>query len=430
MATNEQARVVETVGTDLEPPTRHEDLHRSEGRMILIRWLATPWAFLQILTYRTFPYPPGIRMAALVAASTLPVGNLLVMLARARARTVAQERAVAIAGVVLDVAVASTVVWLFAFDQLSALWAILFIIPLEGAILFQLSGALASWGAIAVVYIGREIWGSGRYDYPLQWESISFRMGIAFLVALAAGLIARDLVRQRERLATALAHVRRIDTLRSALVSTLAHDVRNPLAAIRGSIRTMMVRSDALDAAATSELLGVANRQAERLERLANELLELARLEQGQLELSVREVWVREAVERALAYADDTRRIEVRVPHDLTVRADAERLEQIVVNLASNQLRYGEPPFVVEGIREDGHVRIVFRDHGTGIPADQERLVFEPFAIRAGRGSVGLGLAIVRALVDAHGGEVSYRANEPRGACFEITLPAGDSAAG
>lgn len=168
----------------------------------------------------------------------------------------------------------------------------------------------------------------------------------------------------------------------------------------------------------------MADRQSKRLERLALQSIELSRMEQGRLELAVRDVRLRPIVQRALSFADGSDRIDVRVGHELGVRADPDRLEQIVVNLATNQLRYGEPPYVIEGARRNGDVVLAFRDHGAGVPADKRDALFEPFGMRSDAGSVGLGLAIVRALVAAHGGRVGYRLNDPSGACFEVVLPA------
>jgi len=114
----------------------------------------------------------------------------------------------------------------------------------------------------------------------------------------------------------------------------------------------------------------------------------------------------------------------VRVAPGVGVRADPDRLEQIMVNLATNQLRYGHPPYVVEAQRDDGEVVVSFRDQGPGVPEAKQDALFEPFGTRSDAGSVGLGLSIVRALVGAHGGRVSYRRNEPAGSCFEVVLPA------
>lgn len=392
--------------------------------MILVRGIGALFAAYQVLVYDTQPYPSGAyRNAGLTLAGILAAGNLVIWSLQRRARTLRRGRAIVLAGLALDVLVASGFVWLFAFDQTSALWAVLFILPLEGAILFQLSGALGAWLVTTLIYIGREVWGSSRFDYELQWSSVSFRMGVGLLITLVAGLMARDLTQERARLRVALAQIRRVDRLRASLVSTLAHDVRNPLTAIRGAIKTLLGQGGRIDAETSAELLRGADHHAGRLERLAADLLDLARLERGRLDLSLREVKLREAVETALSFADDGGRYDVRIDPSITVRADPGRLEQIVVNLASNALRYGEPPFLAEAGLSNGHVRLELRDHGPGVRPEETEMLFEPFRSEQSSESVGLGLAIVKALSEAHGGTVSYEPNEPRGACFSVRLP-------
>lgn len=392
--------------------------------MILVRGVGAVFAAYQVLVYDTQPYPsPAYRNVGLALAGLLAAGNLGIWLVERRVRTVSQARTMALAGLALDIAVASGFVWLYAFDQLSALWVVLFILPLEGAILFQLPGALGAWVVTTIIYVAREVWGSGRFDYVLQWSSVTYRMGIGLLITLVAGLMARDLTTQRSQLRDALTQVRRVDRLRSRLVSTLAHDVRNPLAAIRGSLKTVLAQGERIDAQIRSELLQGADQQAGRLERLAADLLDLARLERGRLELALQEVKLREAVETALAFADDQGRYNVRIDPDIIVRADPGRLEQIVVNLAANALRYGEPPFLAEAGLSNGEVRLSLRDHGPGVPPEEAELLFEPFRTEKSRESVGLGLAIVKALSEAHGGTVTYEPNKPKGACFAVRLP-------
>jgi signal transduction histidine kinase len=257
-------------------------------------------------------------------------------------------------------------------------------------------------------------------------------MGIGLLIALVAGIMARDLLMQRSRLAETLKRVSRIDRLRSGLVATLAHDVRNPLTAIRGNIKVLTQHAERLSDGQREELISETDKAAERLERLATDLLDLARLEEGKLELQIEEVPLRDAVMEGLNAASANGDFEVRVDDGLSVRADRGRLEQIVVNLATNAEKYGEPPLLVEASTgADSQVAISFRDHGEGLGPAQRRSLFEPFHTETGRSSVGLGLAIVRALVEAQGGDVAYETNRPTGACFRITLPAaGSTAAG
>jgi signal transduction histidine kinase len=408
-----------------EAPLRVEDLRRSEQTMAAVRWLGVVFAVVQVLGYEN-PYPPGVRMLAFLLTAGLAAANLVISVLSFRHLSLRAARLLSAAALTVDVLVVSGFVWLYTFDEVSALWAVLFILPLEGAIRFGLAGALLAWAATAVIYTARELWGSSEYGYPFLWNSVSFRMGIGFLIALVAGLMARNLLRQRADLTRTLGDVRRVDALRARLVATLAHDIRNPLTTIRGTLMTLSRHADRLPAETRTEILRTAERQAERLERLASELLDLARLESGRMDLNLQDTALREVIDRALLFADPEGRFDVRVPAALTIRVDPARLEQIVVNLATNALRYGQPPFVIEGLDDgDSRVEVLFRDHGRGVPETERDALFEPFRAETDRTSVGLGLAIVRALVEAHGGEVWYEPNEPAGACFRVSLPAG-----
>ena len=426
MATPDQSKLNEH-----QLPSRLGDIKGSERTMVIVRGLATVFALVQVLAYREEPYPPGVREAALGLVGILAVANALIWVASRRTTDLTGATRLSYIAMGTDILLSSAFVWLWAFDANTAMWAVVFIMPLEGAIRFALRGALVAWAATTVLYAAREVWASNVYaGHRLQWESISFRMGIGLLIALVAGIMARDLLMQRSRLAEALKNVSRIDRLRSGLVAALAHDVRNPLTAIRGNLLTMIRHGDRLPDGERDELLFDADRAAERLERLATDLLDLARLEEGKLELQIEDVPLRSAVTEGLAAAGTNGKYEVRVDDGLAVRADRGRLEQIVVNLATNAEKYGEPPLLVEASPgTDSLVAISFRDHGPGLDASQQHSQFEPFQTPTGTSSVGLGLAIVRALVEAQGGDVAYETNRPKGACFRITLPAAGSTA-
>ena len=394
--------------------------------MVIVRWLGAAFALVQVLAYTNRAYPPGVRAVALALVAFLALANVPISLAAARDLDLRAARRVSLIALSIDVIAASGFVWVYAFDPDSALWAVLFILPLEGAIRFALRGALLAWAATAAIYVAREIWGSATYGYPFEWNSISFRMGIGLLIGLVAGLMARNLTQQRAQLEMALRDLSRIDRLRSRLVTTLAHDVRGPLTTIRGSLSTLLRYGGRIDEVTREQMLRDTDQQARRLERLATELLDLARLEDGRLELHVTDLEVRSALEQALDFAEARQRYEIRSAPGLTVRADPSRLEQIIVNITSNALRYGEPPFVVEADGDgNGSVLVRFKDSGPGVSDEEEATLFEPFRTERDTGSVGFGLAIVRALTEAQGGSVRYEANEPEGACFVLKLPAG-----
>jgi signal transduction histidine kinase len=403
---------------------RLADMRRAERSMIVVRWAAVVFSVVQVLAYRTQPYPPGIEPAALALAGLLALVNLAIWLASRRTADLRGARILSVVALASDILLASGFVWLYAFDPVSALWSILFILPLEGAIRFGLGGALVSWGAVTILYLGREIYADVAYGDPFEPESVSFRMGVGLMIALVAGMMARNLTRQRAQLSRALTELRKTDALRARMVATLAHDVRNPLTTIRGTFKTLSRHTDRLDPTTLAELIRTADRQAERMERLAADLLDLARTEQGRLELVLEDVPLADALERGLSFVEGHGRFQVEGDTGLTVRADPRRLEQIIVNLADNAIRYGEPPFVAVARRgPDSMVDISFTDHGPGVPPEERALLFEPFRTEADRGTVGLGLAIVKALAEAQGGTVVYEANEPRGARFRVLLP-------
>lgn len=163
------------------------------------RWVAVVFALVQVTLYRTLPYPPGIQRLGYALAATVALFNFGLIAASRQVRTERAARLLAASGLVGDALVASGFVWLYAFDSTAAIYSVLYIIPLEAAMRFQLGGALSMWTFTAALYTGKEIWGSNRYGYAIAAESISFRMGIGLIIAVIGGLIARDLSRQREQ---------------------------------------------------------------------------------------------------------------------------------------------------------------------------------------------------------------------------------------
>jgi two-component system sensor histidine kinase KdpD len=229
----------------------------------------------------------------------------------------------------------------------------------------------------------------------------------------------------------------RIETerLRNSLLSSVSHDLRTPLATITGAASTLLEQGGRLDAAARRDLLESVREEAERLNRLVQNLLEMTRLESGALEL--RKQWhsieeVIGAALRRLAKQLTGRRINTRVLPDLPLVAmDDVLIEQVLVNLIDNAVKYtpsGSPVEIV-ATATDQAVTVEVADRGPGVPAGQEEKIFEKFyrgqAID-GRGA-GLGLAICRGIVRAHGGRIWAQNLPGRGVAFLFTLPVTES---
>lgn len=327
--------------------------------------------------------------------------------------------------------------WLILLSDAAGLGVVLALVPgsepvvLMGAVLvavvngasFGARAALAGSAAVgAAVLIGHRVASAAHGPAEVASHLGAFAVSVATATYLV-GRQAEDLRDARRRAERHAAEVERVDRFRSRLISTLAHDVRAPLATVQGSARTLLRLRGHLDPEEQEDLLRGIDRQASRLVRLASGLLDLARLEEGRLVLDLRPVDLRAAVVEALAFADPEGRIGVEIDPGIRVVADPDRLDQVLVNLAANCLRHGAPPFTVSAFRDDAVVALCFADAGPGIPPERAAELFEPFRRGDGRGSVGLGLWIVRMLVEAHGGSVSYEPNRPHGARFTVRLP-------
>ena len=224
--------------------------------------------------------------------------------------------------------------------------------------------------------------------------------------------------------------LRRSDAVKTAVLRSLSHDLRSPITAILTASEVLEGAGHEFSAAERRELLDAIGLQVRRLDRLVANLLDLSRLEAGAAR-PLPELWtVDSLVAGALeAIGPEHARVDVQLPADLPpVWVDAAQLEQALVNLLENALKFSSPSDSVEVRSEhaDGEVVIRVIDHGPGIPADERSLVFEPFTCGSGdavaRGS-GLGLAISRGFVQVNGGRLWVEPSAS-GAVFALNLPA------
>ena len=223
----------------------------------------------------------------------------------------------------------------------------------------------------------------------------------------------------------------RTEELRSSLLSAVSHDLRTPLAVITGAATSLRDDGDRLEPAARAELLSTIVDDAQRLERVLANLLHLTRVETG---LQPTRDWVpaEELVGAALTRLEDALAdcvVEVDVQPDLLLWIDPVLFEQVLINLFENALKHAAPPFSISVHRVGDRVIIEVADRGPGLPAPATRL-FEKFVRASAAPGVGLGLAVVRAIVVAHGGEVSALDRAGGGAVFRVELPAGTPPAG
>ncbi len=240
---------------------------------------------------------------------------------------------------------------------------------------------------------------------------------MALAESTAVSLATRDLIRSQE---ASNRRLERLEALRTRFVATVAHDLRSPLTTVKGVARILRGRRDSVPAERVDAMLESVERQANRLNRLADDLLDAARLDSDQLELNVGPVVLHDILDAVVADAGDE--ATVTRCDELTFHADGPRLERVVWNLVSNAMKYGRPPVELSGVQEGEEVRISVRDHGKGLTTSQVDRLFTDFSGGSDPDSVGLGLAIVWELVEAHGGRVTYVPAEP-GARFDVRLP-------
>jgi two-component system phosphate regulon sensor histidine kinase PhoR len=228
--------------------------------------------------------------------------------------------------------------------------------------------------------------------------------------------------------------IRQLENTRREFVANVSHELRTPLSLIKGYVETLLDGATA-DPELTVKFLKTIERHSNRLTNLIEDLLTISRLESGQITLQLRPVPLRGFVEDLLqdlqkSAAARSTTIGNLIPDGLEANADPDRLEQVLVNLIENAIKYGKPGGHIEvrGTERDTEVELSVTDDGPGIPPEARDRVFERFyrvdrARSRETGGTGLGLSIVKHIVQSHGGKVWLESEPGRGATFRFTLP-------
>jgi len=236
---------------------------------------------------------------------------------------------------------------------------------------------------------------------------------------IAAGFqgVVRDVTAERD-----------LEESKNEFLALITHDLRQPLTAILGLGATLETHADELGTERIQRMGQSIRRQAERMSRLADDLFAVSRLEARSMVLNVRPVDLAMTVELALASVPDAAAVELRIPDELMVLADGRRLEQVVANLIENALVHGAAPVVVDASPTDSEVVLTVRDHGQGVPESLIPTLFSRLRTlgrndRDRARGTGLGLALVKGLVEGMGGRVAYEPAPGGGALFSLALP-------
>jgi len=226
--------------------------------------------------------------------------------------------------------------------------------------------------------------------------------------------------------------LRRLSALRADFVSLVSHELRSPMAAVIGSAITLHQRWRELSPDQRESFLALIEHETKRLADLVGDVLDTSRIESGSFSYAFSDVDVAELIRESAALAESGQdevavRPQVSEPLPL-VRADRDRLRQVLTNLVDNAVKYSPAGAEVDVVAfaENGQITVEVRDRGPGVAPEHQSLIFEKFGRVAGehaKPGTGLGLFIARSIAHAHGGSLEVRSAPEEGATFALVLP-------
>jgi len=288
---------------------------------------------------------------------------------------------------------------------------------------------------------------SVRIDAASKLSYVPLRLGIKVLgsVGLADIALSRETL---EALGTVIAiavervsaiealgkaeAARQEERLRSALLDSVTHELRTPLTAIKASVTSLLTQPELSDAQ-RRELFSVINEESDHLNHLIEEALEMARLDAGEIELKIEPHPIREVIDAAIEASKNllaSHTLEVRLPENLPpVPMDPARIREVLMQLLDNAVKYSPPgtPIIISSDVTDRSLVTSVADHGAGIDSFEQALIFDKFYRgrdqRYGVQGTGMGLAICKAIVEAHGGTMGVTSQVGSGSVFHFNLP-------
>lgn len=224
----------------------------------------------------------------------------------------------------------------------------------------------------------------------------------------------------------------RLERSRADLVTTVAHELRSPLTSVKGFTATMLAKWDRFTDQQKRVMLETVNHDADRVTRLITELLDVSRIESGRLEVRRQVVDLparaRRVIDGRIAAGESAERFDLRGGGELPeLWLDQDKIDQVLANLVENAVRHGRGKVTIDIESVGWGVAVSVRDQGEGISPELAPRVFRQFwrGNSRRRGGTGLGLFIVKGLIEAHGGTITVRRAPEGGADFRFTVPAG-----
>ena len=342
----------------------------------------------------------------------------------------------------IDLGLIAYAIFLFSYDPNWTTYIVGFLVVIAGGFRFATLGAIAATVAMAITYVLAAVYREQAFGYATEPQRIVFTVSIYIIAGFLMIALLRELAAlraQREAFEHQRAEteaLRQLDRMKSDFLAEMSHDFRSPITVVRGALELLLSERPGPLRTEQRSLADRADRNVKRLEEFSEDLLEMARIEHGGVELERVEIdacaLVREVVDDQRSLAERRgQSIQVRCRDEsITILADVGRLRRAIGNLITNAIKYGpeRSPIVVQMLRDSGAFTVRVTDDGPGVTREERERVFEKFS--RGRRSAtvagaGLGLAIARSLAELHGGTLRYEDAEGGGATFVLTVPVG-----
>lgn len=413
-----------------------EALQRLELRMTYVRWFAVAFGVLAVAIQPDYPDDATLLKAWLLVAA-LALGSLAIWGASGRAEDAKTHARLGLAGYVFDAVVISGFVWIYAYERPYVTWALLFLLPLEGALRYRLQGSMLAAVYVSLFFIPQTIHRSDAVGGEFDISTYLFVVCLATLIAAVTGAMANQWQAQSDALEHQSLQLAEVDRLKDRFLAITSHEIRGPLTAIIAGVDTVRKRSERLTPEQHDKMLEMVALQSEQLARLVDDLSVTSQIQSGQLALQTEWADLEQTVTQALEAAASKRaqhQLEVFID-PVVCRIDASRVGQIVRNLVENAYKYtperGRVSVTAKAVKDAIEIKIA--DDGPGIPSGKRDQLFDAFTrieeTAAGQEGVGLGLYVVSQLSAAMEGRIDLQSSS-RGTTFTITIPCSIQPAG
>ena len=313
------------------------ELRRLERWMTLVRWFGFGFGLLAVTIEPDYPDALTQGLAVFIVAC-LGAGNVFIWSAMRRAKSRPLQERLGTIAYVFDTVFVLGLVWTFAFEDPYITWALVLLLPMEGAMRYRFKGALASAACVAL-FFAAQTWHRGVVlAEPFDVNGYVFVVGLAVLIAGVTGTMADNWYAQNHAFRQQTLALAEVGQLKDRFLAITSHEIRGPLTAIIAGVDTVWGRGYRLTADQRERLLAMISRQGHHVSRLVDDLLVSSQLQAGKLALQPDWAELPATIDGALEAAAPKRqghRLEVDI-EPLTCRIDSSRVEQIVRNLVEN----------------------------------------------------------------------------------------------